>query len=81
MILLIPRSVRHRSHQLLVSLSHHAPAFLDEEYPILIDITNADDRDMDVVVDVLLQPIDIDHASKWSFNTVPLSQSLKCRSS
>jgi hypothetical protein len=60
-----------------VSLSHHAPAFLDEEYPILIDITNADDRDMDVVVDVLLQPTDIDHAGKYSSNIVPVTQTLK----
>jgi trafficking protein particle complex subunit 11 len=37
---------------------------LDEEYPILIDITNTDDRDMEVVVDVLLQPTDIDDAGK-----------------
>jgi trafficking protein particle complex subunit 11 len=37
---------------------------LDEEYPILIDITNSDDRDLDVVVDVLLQPTDIDHAGE-----------------
>ena len=51
-----------------MSLSHHAPAFLDEKYPIVIDITNADDRDVAVVVDVLLQPIDIDHAGMHSFN-------------
>jgi hypothetical protein len=56
-----------------VSLSHHAPAFLDEEYPIVINITNADDRDMAVVVDVLLQPIDIDHAGMPSFNLVPFN--------
>jgi trafficking protein particle complex subunit 11 len=53
-----------------VSLSHHAPAFLDEVYPIVIDITNADDRDVAVVVDVLLQPTDIDHGGMQSFNLV-----------
>lgn len=57
--------VRHRPHQLLVSLSHQSPALLDEEYPIVIDITNADDRELDVVVDVLLMPTDIDHASTY----------------
>lgn len=63
--------MRHRPHQLLVSVSHHAPAFLGEEYPILIEITNADDRDLDVAVDVLLQPTDIDHAGKCpSYNDV-----------
>lgn len=57
--------VRHRPHQLLVSLSHQSPALLDEEYPIIIDITNADSRELDVVVDVLLMPTDIDHASTY----------------
>lgn len=45
-------------------MSHHAPAFLDEEYPIIIEVTNADDRDMEIHVDVLLQPTDIDHAGE-----------------
>jgi len=38
---------------------------MDEEYPILISVTNTDDRDMEVVVDVLLQPADIDHAGMY----------------
>lgn len=42
-------------------MSHQAPAFVDEEYPIVIEVTNNDDRDMDVLVDVLLQPTEIDH--------------------
>ena len=49
-------SVRHRSHLVDVSLSHPAPAYLDEEYPITISVTNVDDHDLSVVVDVLLQP-------------------------
>jgi hypothetical protein len=44
----------------MVSLNHQAPAHLDEEYPMTIDITNADDRDLDLLVDILLQPTDID---------------------
>ncbi|KII95624.1 hypothetical protein PLICRDRAFT_662357 [Plicaturopsis crispa FD-325 SS-3] len=55
-------TVRHRPHNLRVSVTHNAPAYLDEEYPILIDITNEDDRELDIAVDVLLQPSDIDHA-------------------
>jgi hypothetical protein len=54
--------VRHRPHRVEVTLVHQAPAYLDEEYPIAIDITNMDDRPLEVVVDVLLQPTEIDHA-------------------
>lgn len=57
-------SVRHRAHNLLVSVQHNSPAYLDEDYPIVIDITNADDRELDVVVDVLLQPTEIDDAGQ-----------------
>jgi hypothetical protein len=56
--------VRHRPHRVDVALAHQAPAYLDEEYPIAIDITNKDDRPLEVVVDVLLQPTEIDHAGK-----------------
>lgn len=57
--------VRHRPHELAVLLSHHAPALLDEEYPIAIDITNVDERHLDVVVDVLLQPTEVDQAAQY----------------
>lgn len=56
---------RHRPHELAVSLSHQAPALLDEEYPIAIDITNVDERHLDVVVDVLLQPTEVDQATQY----------------
>lgn len=56
--------VRHRPHELAVSLSHQAPALLDEEYPIVIDITNVDERHLDVIVDVLLQPTEVDQAAQ-----------------
>ncbi|KAJ7716532.1 Gryzun, putative trafficking through golgi-domain-containing protein [Mycena metata] len=52
--------IRHRSHSILMSLSHKAPAYLDEDYPILIEVTNADDRELEVTADVLLQPTEID---------------------
>ncbi|RDB24899.1 Trafficking protein particle complex subunit 11 [Hypsizygus marmoreus] len=55
-------NVIHRPHSLAVSLSHCSPAYLNEDYPITIDITNMDDRDLDVVVDVLLPPTEIDDA-------------------
>jgi hypothetical protein len=43
-----------------VSVSQTSPAYLDEEYPIVIDISNADDRELEVVIDILLQPSDND---------------------
>jgi trafficking protein particle complex subunit 11 len=45
-----------------MSLMHKSPAYLDEEYPIVISIINDDYRTLDVVLDVLLQPTDIDEA-------------------
>lgn len=41
---------------------HEAPAYLDQDYPITIEVTNGDVRDMDVVVNILLQPTEIDDA-------------------
>ncbi|KAI0300474.1 Gryzun, putative trafficking through golgi-domain-containing protein [Multifurca ochricompacta] len=53
-------TVHYRPHRLRVSMTHQSPAYLDEEYPIIISITNEDDRPLDVVLDVLLQPAEID---------------------
>ncbi|KAF7315077.1 hypothetical protein MIND_00021900 [Mycena indigotica] len=58
-------SVRHRSHDISLSLSHKAPAYLDENYPILVQVTNSDDRELEVTGDVLLQPTDIEGAENW----------------
>ncbi|TFK44945.1 Gryzun, putative trafficking through golgi-domain-containing protein [Crucibulum laeve] len=54
--------VKHRPHNVSVSLNHQSPAYLDEDYPIDIEVTNLDTRELDVVVDVLLQPTEIDYA-------------------
>ncbi|KAJ7169134.1 Gryzun, putative trafficking through golgi-domain-containing protein [Mycena crocata] len=53
-------SIRHRPHNILMSLSHKSPAYLNEDYPIIIEVTNADDRDLEVTADVLLQPTEVD---------------------
>ena len=45
-----------------MSVEHQAPAYLDEEYPIVISIINEDPRPLDVLLDVLLQPSEIDDA-------------------
>ncbi|KAI0943837.1 hypothetical protein AcV7_001818 [Taiwanofungus camphoratus] len=49
-------TVRHRPHQVHISLSHYSPAYLIENFPINMEITNEDDRELDVIVDILLQP-------------------------
>ncbi|KAJ7209783.1 Gryzun, putative trafficking through golgi-domain-containing protein [Mycena pura] len=55
-------TIRNRPHNVLMLLSHKAPAYLNEDYPILIEVTNADDRELEVTADVLLQPTEIDGA-------------------
>ena len=37
-------------------ISKSGPAYLDEEYPITIKITNADGKELDVTFDVILHP-------------------------
>ncbi|KAJ7099520.1 Gryzun, putative trafficking through golgi-domain-containing protein [Mycena belliarum] len=53
-------TVRHRPHNIIMSLSHQAPAYLNEDYPIAIEVTNADGRELEIVADVLLQPTEVD---------------------
>ncbi|KAH9942206.1 Foie gras liver health family 1-domain-containing protein [Epithele typhae] len=57
--------VRFRPHQIQVTIVHEGPAYLGEEFPIEINVTNVDDRELDVVVDVLLQPSDIDESVNY----------------
>ena len=52
--------VRSRPHQLHVLISHSGPAYLDEECPITIKITNVDDKVLDVTFDVMLHPSEDD---------------------
>lgn len=58
-------AITHVPHRLDVSLVHHAPAFLDESYPIVVQVTNTDTRSFDIVVDILLQPTEIDDAVNY----------------
>ncbi|TFK74712.1 hypothetical protein BDN72DRAFT_812681 [Pluteus cervinus] len=55
-------TVRHRLHRIHVGVAHQAPAYLNEEYPINIEITNVDEEELDVSIDVLLQPTEVDEA-------------------
>lgn len=38
------------------------PAYLDEDFELEVQVTNHDEKELDIVVDVLLQPSDIDYA-------------------
>jgi trafficking protein particle complex subunit 11 len=53
-----------------VSLTHQSPAYIDEEYPIVINIINDDYRALDVLIDILLQPTDIDEAGMSYYATL-----------
>ncbi|KAG7091150.1 hypothetical protein E1B28_010203 [Marasmius oreades] len=55
-------NVKHRPHKVTVSVNHRQPAYLNENYPITIQVTNVDDAELDVVVEVLLLPSDLDYA-------------------
>ncbi|KAI0669719.1 Gryzun, putative trafficking through golgi-domain-containing protein [Trametes maxima] len=57
--------IHYRSHQVQVAISHDGPAYIGEEFPIDINIRNEDDRELDVVLDVLLQPTEIDEAVNY----------------
>ena len=57
-------SVKLRPHAIRVSISHVAPAYLEEEYPIVIEVTNLDNKELDIVADIMLQPTEIEGASK-----------------
>ncbi|KAJ2918543.1 hypothetical protein MD484_g1826, partial [Candolleomyces efflorescens] len=54
--------VKPRPHLFSVSVLHQEPAFLDENYPIVIEVVNFDNRNLEIIADVLLQPTDIDYA-------------------
>ena len=54
--------VRWRNHRIQVAISHDGPAYIGEEFPLEINITNEDARELAVVLDVRLQPTEIDEA-------------------
>ena len=62
-----PTRVRSRPHQLHVFISYGGPAYLDEEFPITIKITNVDDKELDVTFDVILHPPEDDSSGMLWF--------------
>ncbi|KAI0687431.1 Gryzun, putative trafficking through golgi-domain-containing protein [Cytidiella melzeri] len=55
--------VRLRPHAIHVSLSHLSPAYIGEEFPIQIEVTNMDRKELDVIADALLQPTEVEGAT------------------
>lgn len=54
--------VHYRPHRISVDMQHQGPAYLGEEFPITINVVNGDERDMEIFVDILLQPTEIERA-------------------
>ncbi|KAM0752891.1 hypothetical protein T439DRAFT_323501 [Meredithblackwellia eburnea MCA 4105] len=74
-------SVYHRNLQVTAIIDHKAPAYLDEEFDIDIDVQNDDAVEIEVFLDILLQPgeddsqnqIKVDERSSFSYiKEVPL---------
>ncbi|EKM53402.1 uncharacterized protein PHACADRAFT_163712 [Phanerochaete carnosa HHB-10118-sp] len=55
-------TVRPRPHSVQVVLSHHSPPYLGEEYPIIVEVTNTDDRELEIVADAMLHPSEAEYA-------------------
>lgn len=49
-------SVKYRDHLIHVSFSHHAPAYVDEEYLVDVEVRNLDDRPLEVALGFLVRP-------------------------
>ncbi|KDQ13969.1 hypothetical protein BOTBODRAFT_110665 [Botryobasidium botryosum FD-172 SS1] len=52
--------VRSRPHLIHVAFKHDSPAYVNERYPVIIEISNVDERDLQIHVDALLQPTEDD---------------------
>ena len=48
--------VRPKPHQISITIKHQSPAYLNEEYPIIIEVESEDERQLDIVIDILLHP-------------------------
>ncbi len=59
------RSVKQRQHDLIVAFIHEEHAFVDERFPITISVTNMDTLELDIVVDLLLQPSEDDSSEAF----------------
>lgn len=45
-------------------MTYNAPAYIGEEFPIVMNVSNQDDKEMEMVVDALLQPTEYDELGK-----------------
>lgn len=74
-------SVRYPPHQLDIDLVHAEPAYLDENYPIEIRITNEDERQLEISIDILLQPTEYASGNNRSLSNSVLTLRQKIPSS
>ncbi|KAL0578934.1 hypothetical protein V5O48_003082 [Marasmius crinis-equi] len=63
-------NVRHRPHNVAISVTHQAPAYLNESFPVNVEVTNTDDKELEVMIDVLLLPTELDNA----INTIAIDE-------
>ncbi|KZT58702.1 hypothetical protein CALCODRAFT_432256 [Calocera cornea HHB12733] len=49
-----------KPHDFHITISHEEPAYINERYPITIEVANLEERDLEAVIDVLLQPSEDD---------------------
>ena len=61
-----------------MSFIHKEPAYCNELYPIIFEITNEDDQDLEFDMDVLLQPSDDDTGLLFSFKILDRHQLFLC---
>ena len=64
--------MQNNDHHLEIAFQHSEPAYLDEDYRIIVKVSNADERDLHVTISILLQPTEIDDAGKLPFQSVDI---------
>ncbi|KAG8957730.1 hypothetical protein FRC03_009851 [Tulasnella sp. 419] len=60
-------NVRPKPHLLDLQFEHPSPAYMNERYPIQMNIKNNDERELELIVDVLLQPSEDESVNRILF--------------
>ncbi|KAF8308283.1 hypothetical protein DL93DRAFT_2220330 [Clavulina sp. PMI_390] len=70
-------SVVFRPHQFSFRLEHAQPAFVGERYPIDVVITNLDDNELQLDLDVLMQPAEDESVNEMTMNDTTSTSLIK----
>ncbi|KAK4692347.1 trafficking protein particle complex subunit 11, partial [Phenoliferia sp. Uapishka_3] len=70
-------SVRPRSLKVKAEIRHDSPAYLGEQYKIRVDVTNEDEVEVEVFLDILLQPGEDDSRNTLSIDSHTSSSLIK----